>query len=88
MHITVYKIQVHTVYSPGNSTEYSVMAYMGKESKKEWIYVYVWIYGYMYMNQFAIYVKLTQYCKSTILQHKLIFKNKQKKKKAKKVKLG
>ena len=43
----------------------------------------------MYMNQFAIYVKLTQYCKSTILQHKLIFKNKQKKKKkAKKVKLG
>ena len=33
------------------------------------------------MNQFAIYVKLTQYCKSTILQHKLIFKNKQKKKK-------
>ena len=40
MHITVYKIQVHTVHSPGNSTEYSVMAYMGKESKKEWIYVY------------------------------------------------
>ena len=22
-------------------TQYSVMAYMGKESKKEWIYVYV-----------------------------------------------
>ena len=28
-------------YSTGNSTQYSVMAYMGKESKKEWIYVYV-----------------------------------------------
>ena len=27
--------------STGNSTQYSVMAYMGKESKKEWIYVYV-----------------------------------------------
>ena len=25
----------------GNSTQYAVMAYMGKESKKEWIYVYV-----------------------------------------------
>ena len=27
------------LYSTGNSTQYSVMAYMGKESKKEWIYV-------------------------------------------------
>ena len=25
----------------GNSTEYSVMAYMGKKIKKEWIYVYI-----------------------------------------------
>ena len=29
------------LYSTGNSTLYSVMAYMGKESKKEWLYVYV-----------------------------------------------
>ena len=29
------------LYSTGNSTQYSVMAYMGKEPKKEWIYVYV-----------------------------------------------
>ena len=29
------------LYSTGNSTQYSVMAYMGKESKKEWIYLYV-----------------------------------------------
>ena len=28
-------------YSTGNSTQYSVVTYMGKESKKEWIYVYV-----------------------------------------------
>ena len=27
--------------STGNSTPYSVMTYMGKQSKKEWIYVYV-----------------------------------------------
>ena len=31
----------HLLYSTGNSTQYSVMAYMGKESKKEWIYVYI-----------------------------------------------
>ena len=29
------------LYSTVNSTQYSVMAYMGKESKKEWIYVHV-----------------------------------------------
>jgi len=27
------------LYSTGNSTQYSVMAYLGKESKKEWIHV-------------------------------------------------
>ena len=35
-----FKVQ-YILYSTGNSTQYSVMAYMGKESKKEWIYVYV-----------------------------------------------
>ena len=29
------------LYSTGNSTQYSVMTYMGIESEKEWIYVYV-----------------------------------------------
>ena len=29
------------LYSTGNSTQYSVIPYVGKESKKEWIYVYV-----------------------------------------------
>ena len=33
------------LYSTGNSTQYSVMAYMGKESKKEWIYICVCVYG-------------------------------------------
>ena len=27
----------HLLYSTGNSTQYSVMTYMGKESKNEWI---------------------------------------------------
>ena len=32
------------LYSTGNSTQYSVMTYMGTESKKkEWIYVYIYI---------------------------------------------
>ena len=29
------------LYSTGNCTQYSVMIYMRKESKKEWIYAYV-----------------------------------------------
>ena len=40
----------------------SVMTYMGKESNKEQIYVYV------YSFHFAEELKLTQYFKSTILQ--------------------
>ena len=39
---------------------------MGQESEKEWIYVYV------ELNHFAIHLKLTQYCKSTILQYKKV----------------
>ena len=39
---------------------------MAKESEKEQIYVYA------YLNHFAIYLKLTQHSKSTILQY---FKN-------------
>ena len=47
-------------YSTGNSMQYFVMVYMGKESEKEWIYVYVHVH-------FAAQQKLTQHCKSTIL---------------------
>ena len=49
------------MYSTGNSTQYSVTAYMGKElkKKKEWIYVQ--------LIHFAVYLKLTQHCKSTML---------------------
>ena len=35
---------------------------MGKEPKKQWIYVYV------QLNHFAVHLKLTQHCKLTILQ--------------------
>ena len=45
---------------------------MGKESEKEWIYAYV------KLNQFAVHLKLTQHCKSTLLQNKIKIKLKNK----------
>ena len=41
------------MYSTGNSTQYSAMAYMGKQSRKEQMYVYV------LMTHFAVQQKLT-----------------------------
>ena len=64
------------LYSTGNSAQYSAVAYMGTESKKnECIYTYI----YIWLNHFSVRLKLTQYCKSTILQYnffKLIRQNK------------
>ena len=41
VHTTMYKIDTNkdVLYSAGNSTQYSVMIYTGKEAKKEQIYV-------------------------------------------------
>ena len=50
------------LYSTRNSTQYSVITHMRKESEKEWIYVYV------LLNHFAVYLKITQHFESTILQ--------------------
>ena len=52
------------LYSLGKSIRYSAMAYMGKESKKVWIYkcMYVWLI------HLAAHLKVTQPCKSPILQ--------------------
>ena len=44
IYIVLYIKQItkrNLLYSTGNSTQYSVITYMGKESKEEWIYVYV-----------------------------------------------
>ena len=48
------------LYSTGNSTQYTVMAYMRKQSKKEWIYVELIHCG--------VHLKLIQHCKSALLQ--------------------
>ena len=47
------------MYSTGNSTQYFVMAYR-KRIVKETVYVE--------LIHFAVHLKLTQHCKSTILQ--------------------
>ena len=47
------------LYSTGNSSQYSAMTYMGKESEKEWLYVYV------KLIHFVVQQKLTQHCEST-----------------------
>ena len=41
---------------------------MGKESEKE--YTHTHSYRYVKPNHFAVHLKLTQHCKSTILQLK------------------
>ena len=51
------------LYCTGNSIQYSVMTIMGTESKKSG-----------YMIHFAVQYKLTQHCKSTILQQILNLK--------------
>ena len=50
------------LYSTRNSPQYSVMTYMGKGSKEEWICVYA------YLIYFAVQQKSTQHCEPTILQ--------------------
>ena len=44
IHIVLYIKQINNkdlLYSRGKSIQHSVMAYMGKESIKEWIFAYV-----------------------------------------------
>ena len=49
------------LYSTGNSIQYPMINHNGKEyEKKEYIYVQ--------LNHFAVQQKLTQHCKSAILQ--------------------
>ena len=61
IHTTMYKItNDDTLYSTGNSTQYLCNGYMEKEPKKEWMYVW--------LVHFAVQLKLTQCCKSSIHQ--------------------
>ena len=53
------------LYSTENSTQYSVIIYVGKESEGEGICVYVWL------GHFVVQEKLSQPCKLTIVQKNL-----------------
>ena len=56
---------VFLLYSTRTSAHYCIITYMGKESEKEWIHVYV------ELIHFAVHLTLTQHCKSTVLQYKM-----------------
>ena len=61
-HITVQKVDTNKelLYSTGNSTQYFVIAYKGKELDREYMCVYT--------NHSAMNLKLTQRCETTVLQ--------------------
>ena len=50
------------LYSTGNCIQYHEINHNRKEYKKQCVCIY------MYLNYFALQQKLTQHCKSTILQ--------------------
>ena len=53
------------IYSTGNCTQHSVMTYMGRKWRKEWMYAKICLI------HFAVQKKPIQHCKATILQQKL-----------------
>ena len=56
------------LYRTGNSTQYSITIYVGKELKKEWrLYIYTYIYAYI-IDSLFVQQKVTKHCKSTINQ--------------------
>ena len=55
--------QKYLLYSTGNYIQYFVISYKGKESEREQIYVCI-------TESLFLHLKLTQHCKSTILQLK------------------
>ena len=63
----LYKKQINNkvlLYSTGNYSQYLVIKYNGKESEKEYIYIY--------LNPFAVYQKLKQHYKPSISQFLII----------------
>ena len=62
------------LYSTGNCTQYFVITCKGKEPEKEYLSIYISICPSIYLNHCAVHIKLTQHCKSTILQIKKLMK--------------
>ena len=53
----------------GNYIQYFVLTCTGKASEKEYTYIII-MYIHIKLNHFAAYLKLTQHCKSSLLQSK------------------
>ena len=52
-----------------NYIQYPIINHMEKNMKKMCVYIYIcYIYIYIKWNHFAVQQKLTEHCKSTILQ--------------------
>ena len=51
------------MYNAGNSMQYFLTTFTGKESAKEWVYVYE------QLGHSVVHLKLIQYCESVILQY-------------------
>ena len=66
------------LYSTGNSTQYSVLTCMGKYLKRGGVCMYVCVCVCVCMIHFAVQQKLTQHCKSIVLQEKNFLKKKEK----------
>ena len=47
IYIIIYKTDNKDLYSTKNSTQQSIITYMGKESDKEYIYIHTYIYIYI-----------------------------------------
>ena len=58
------------LYSTGNYTQYFVLTYKGKESGEEYTQTHRETHIPIKQDHFAVQLKLTQHCKSTILQLK------------------
>ena len=61
------------LYTTGNCqyTQFLIINHNGKEYEKDYIYIYIYIHTHTHTHitqSFAVYQKLTQHCKSTILQ--------------------
>ena len=69
---TIYKIDSNKDLLPstGNSSQYSAITCMGKESDIEWIDIGrdIGILRERELNQFILYLKLIQHCQSTLCQ--------------------
>ena len=55
------------LHSTGNYTQYFVITYKRKESGNIYVHICIICIYILYLNHFAVYLKLIQHCKTTLL---------------------